>query len=61
MSASPLTLALGTWVATGQPDRDVEITVDPRLFTWFVNQAARRSNLSYTIKEGRPPATITLS
>jgi hypothetical protein len=59
-SAAPLVLLLGTWKATAQPDRTATITMDPRLWAWLINQAAKRAALSYQVNEGNPPVTVQL-
>jgi hypothetical protein len=58
---SPIAIDLGTWSASGQPDRSVSVVIDPRLFAWMVRQAARRASLSYQVKLGRPPLECTLT
>lgn len=42
-----------TWSAT--------IRIDPKLFAWLVNGAARRSSKVYLINEGTPPVRVTLT
>jgi hypothetical protein len=60
VSTEPLVLSLGDW-----RDRDgvtfaAAVQVDPRLFAWLVNGAARRSSKTYQINEGNPPVKVTL-
>jgi hypothetical protein len=57
----PLILPCGTWSAPGLPDRLVTISIDPRLLTWWVSKAARRSDRTYKINTGTPPAQISLT
>lgn len=42
-----------TWSAT--------IAIDPKLFAWLVNGAARRSSKVYQLNEGSPPVKVTLT
>jgi hypothetical protein len=60
-SPDPLILSLGTWSAPLLPDKTVTLTIDPRIFTWLVNQAAHRTGLFYVVAQGKPPITVTLT
>jgi len=53
-------LSLGAWTAAGRPDREATVELDPRLFTWLVNQASRRDDLKYSVNLGKPPMTVSL-
>jgi hypothetical protein len=57
----PLVLNLGTWSDAAQDTWEVELTIDPRLFTWMINKAAARPNPSYSVKLGKPPLKVELS
>jgi len=59
-SAAALVLSLGAWTAAGRPDREATVELDPRLFTWLVNQASRRDDLKYSVNLGKPPMTVSL-
>ena len=60
-SPDPVTLNAGVWQAAGHPNRTVTVQFDPRLLVWFVHQASRRSNLTYTVANGKPPAKVILT
>ena len=55
-----LSFDLGNWAAQNGDSYHVEIQADNRLCTWLVNQAARRQDLQYVIKLGKPPIKATL-
>ncbi|HUD74479.1 MAG TPA: hypothetical protein VMQ76_05350 [Terracidiphilus sp.] len=57
----PVILEAGVWAAPPLPDRNVRITLDPRIYRWLVNQAAKRTSLTYVIKQGTPPIECRLT
>jgi hypothetical protein len=57
----PLTLSLGVWTAGVGPSYTATLRIDPRLFAWIVNKAARRQDLKYQVKEGNPAVQVTLT
>ncbi len=46
-SLTPVVADFGTWVATGRPDVTVTVTIDPRVISWLVKQAAKRTPQTY--------------
>lgn len=61
ISSAPVTFSAGVWKAPLRPNRTVTVSFDPRLLAWLVRQAARRESLAYSIAQGKPPITITLT
>lgn len=59
-SAAALSLSLGEWAAAGSADLDAYLIVDPRLFDWLINQAARRNPKAYQVNLGKPCLKIEL-
>lgn len=57
----PVSFGAGIWVASGKPSRTVTVSFDPRLLTWYVRQAERRSSKQYKVAYGKPETTITLT
>ena len=60
-SSEPLTLSIGQWTDGGSVTWSATIRIDPKLFAWLVNGAARRSSKTYQINEGNPPVKVTLT
>jgi hypothetical protein len=60
-SATQLTIPLGPWTAAGKPTRTAVMEVDPRLFTWLVNAAAKQPKLTTAIALGTPALRISLT
>ena len=58
---SGLTLQLGTWTAPGKPNRVAVLTADPRVWSWLVNAAVKRTDLHYSLAFGTPHLSIQLS
>ena len=61
VSAEPLFLSLGGWRDKDGVTFTAALAIDPRLFAWLVNGAARRTSKRYQINEGKPPVTLTLT
>lgn len=59
-STTQVAVGLGVWQAAGEPNRTVTILLDPRLATWLVNKAAKRTSLTYTVELGTPPLLVQL-
>jgi len=58
---SGLTLQLGTWTAPGRTSRVAVLTCDPRVWSWLVNAAVKRTDLHYSLAFGTPHLSIQLS
>ena len=52
---------LGTWTAPGLPDREAVLTCDPRIWSWLINAAVKRTDLHYSLAFGTPHLSIQLS
>ena len=56
----PVVISLGTWTAPSRPDRAAKVILDPRLFTWLVNNAAKRPGLAARCALGKPALLLEL-
>lgn len=59
-TVTAVTFTAGVWQAPLRPDKTVRITFDPRLLSWLVGRAARRSDLKFQVAQGTPPVTVEL-
>jgi hypothetical protein len=47
-------------VAGEQPVLEASLEVDPRVFAWLVNKAARSTNRIYEVGVGTPPLKLVI-